>query len=59
MKKKLYIQPAVMTMDCYLDNPFLAGSVTTVDSGDADLFIDDDEDDLEDGRSRGDRYDYY
>ena len=54
MRKIQYIQPEVMIIDCEPDRLILAGSVTTVDSGDAELIIDDSE--LETGRSREDYF---
>ena len=52
MKKKQYIQPEIVAFNCIQDNPLLTVSITTVDSGDADLFLDDDDEELEIGRSR-------
>ena len=47
MKKKQYIQPEIVAFNCIQDNPLLTVSITTVDSGDADLFLDDDDEELE------------
>ena len=52
MKKKQYIQPEIVAFNCIQDNPLLTVSITTVNSGDADLFLDDDDEELEIGRSR-------
>lgn len=52
MRKKQYIQPETFEFNCIQDNLLLTGSITTVDSGDANLFIDDDDEELEIGRSR-------
>ena len=52
MKKKQYIQPETFAFNCIQDDLLLTDSITTVDSGDANLFIDDDDEELEIGRSR-------
>lgn len=57
MRKHRYIEPVVTMVDCRSEELLLAGSATTVDSGDADLIIDDSE--LETGRSREDYYFFY
>jgi hypothetical protein len=54
MRQHHYIGPVVTTFDCCSQELLLAGSVTTVDSGDAGLIINDGE--LETGRSREDDY---